>query len=112
MDVSTEGTLAKTMVEEVSQSYEIVDFDCSLPGPTLLGKSPKPDLDEGLQLSEGEDQESGSSTEDDPEDDNKARAKKNKSRKRAGTNTPDKKRSKRAKAEQEHQLEEALEAWG
>ena len=109
VDVATEGTLAKSMVEQVSQSFEIVDFDCSLPAPTL-GSSPKPDLERCSDDSDGEEQDAGSSSSDDEE--GKKAAGKSKEDKKRIAKTGSKKCNKKAKAEAEDKVEEALEACG
>ena len=111
VDVETVGTLAQSMEEEVTQSYEIVDFDCALPAPAL-GSSPKPYLDEPMDDSSREDDEGAWESEGDDDEDDAASSKKRR-RKDSATPSSDKKkkkRSRRKQQDQEHQLEEALEA--
>ena len=107
VDVATEGTLAKSMVEEVSQSFEIVDFDCSLPAP-MLGNSPRPDLDQACEESENEENREGATSSDDGEA-NKPATNGSKAHKSNAT-SPAKRRPKKSKAK-ENEIEEALEAW-
>ena len=104
VDVETVGTLAKSMEEEITQSYEIVDFNCSLPVPTL-GDSPKPWVDEPRDESPEHEADEGSSSEEDAEAEHVSKKKPSKSKPASSPKT--RRKQNRRKAEQ---VEEALEA--